>query len=124
MRAVAVPVGCRRISQLSNMASPRMSQFFDGPAPTISVKKQRPIPMVSRGSPRLKASLGRLLGAQLLVADGLQRLVHGGVVVAGVVFPAERRLIGKLLAPDEVLEPQLGRVHAQLLGQDVHAAFD
>ena len=56
MRAVAEPVGCTRISQLSNMASPRMSQFFDGPAPTISVKKQMPMPMISRVSPRLKAS--------------------------------------------------------------------
>ena len=102
-----------------------MSQFFDGPAPTISVKKQTPI---AHDLARLAAleglALGGLLGAQLLVADGLHRLVHGGVIVAGVVFPAERRLVGKLLAPDEVLQAQLGRIHAELLRQDVHAALD
>jgi hypothetical protein len=29
-----------------------MSQFFDGPAPTISVKNDTPRPMISRVSPR------------------------------------------------------------------------
>ena len=68
--------------------------------------------------------LGLLLGAQLLVADRVHRLVHGGVIVAGIVFPAERRRVGKLLAPDEVLHPELGRVHAELLRHDVHGALD
>ena len=65
-----------------------------------------------------------LLLAQLAVADGVHRLLHGGVIVAGVVFPAERRLIGELLAADEVLHAQLGRIHAELLRQDVHGALD
>ena len=69
-------------------------------------------------------ALGGLLGAQLRVADGVHRLLHGGVIVAGVVLPAERRLVGKLLAPDEVLQAQLGRVHAELLRQNIHAALD
>ncbi|MGY4379831.1 hypothetical protein ACVWZ3_007470 [Bradyrhizobium sp. i1.3.6] len=38
------------------MAMPRMSQFFDGPAPTISVKKEMPSPMISRVSPRANAA--------------------------------------------------------------------
>ncbi len=50
------PVGWMRISAESNMAMPRMSQFFDGPAPTISVKKATPIPISSRVSPRRNAS--------------------------------------------------------------------
>ena len=56
MRAMPAPVGCMRISQESNIAMPRMSQFFDGPAPTISVKKETPRPMISRVSPRLNAA--------------------------------------------------------------------
>ena len=56
MRVIAAPVGWMRISQLSNIAMPRMSQFFEGPAPTISVKKDTPMPISSRVSPRLNAS--------------------------------------------------------------------
>src|SRR5262249_52567013 len=67
--------------------------------------------------------LGGLLRAQPLIADGLQGLVHGGVIVARVVLPAERRTIRKLLALDEVLQAQLGRVHAELLRQNVHATL-
>ena len=33
-----------------------MSQLREGPAPTISVKKETPTPINSRVSPRLKAS--------------------------------------------------------------------
>ena len=33
-------------------------------------------------------------------------------------------MIGKLLALDEVLQPQFGRVHAELLRQNIHAALD
>ena len=40
MRAIALPVGWTRISQLSNMPTPRMSHILLGPAPTISVKVQ------------------------------------------------------------------------------------
>ena len=65
-----------------------------------------------------------LLGAELAVADRVHRLLQGGVIVAGIVFPAERRGVGELLALDEVLHPELGRVHAELLGQDVHRPLD
>ena len=46
------------------------------------------------------------------------------MIVAGIVFPAQRRLIRELLPLDEVLQPQFGRVHAELLRQDIHAALD
>ncbi len=65
-----------------------------------------------------------LLGAQLLVVDRLQRLVERGLVVARVVDPPERRRVGELLAPDQVLPPQLRRVHLQLLRQDIDGALD
>ena len=65
-----------------------------------------------------------LLGAQRLVVDGGQRLLHGGVVVAAVVLPAERRVVGELLLADEVLHPELGRVHAELGRQHVDHALD
>ena len=65
-----------------------------------------------------------LLFAQLLVADRLHRLVHGGVIVAGIVLPAERRRVGELLAADQVLHAEFGRVHAELLRHDVHGALD
>ena len=39
-----------------------------------------------------------LLGAKLLVADRVHRLLEGGLVVAGIVLPAERRRVGELLA--------------------------
>ena len=75
-----------------------MSQFLIGPAPTISVKKATPIPISLRVSPRAKASrVLRLLVAQGRVVDRGQRLVERGMIVAAVVFPAERRLIGELL---------------------------
>ena len=71
-----------------------------------------------------RVALGFLLLAQLLVVDRLHRLVHGGVIVAGIVLPAGRRGVRKLLAPDQVLDPEFGRVHAELLRHDVHGALD
>ena len=52
-RAMALPVGWMRISQESNILSPRMSKCFDGPAPTISVKLEMPMPI---SSPRFRFS--------------------------------------------------------------------
>ena len=46
-RAMALPVGCTRSSQESNILMPRMSKCFDGPAPTISVKLEMPMPISS-----------------------------------------------------------------------------
>ena len=65
-----------------------------------------------------------MLGAQLLVVDRLHRLVHGGVIVAGIVLPAEGGRVGELLTPDQVLDAELGGVHAEFLRHDVHGAFD
>ena len=47
--------------------------------------------------------LGLLLLAQLAIVGGVERLLHGGVIVAGIVFPPERRIVRKLLALDEIL---------------------
>ena len=68
--------------------------------------------------------LGLLLLAQLAVFGRRQRLFHRGVIVAGIVFPAQRGLIGKLFALDEILHPEVDRVDAELLRHDVHRALD
>jgi len=52
-RAIAFPVGWIRTSHESNIFSPRMSNVWDGPAPTISVKLEIPIPI---SSPRARFS--------------------------------------------------------------------
>ena len=69
-------------------------------------------------------ALGLLLLAQFLVVDRFHRLAHGGLIVAGIVLPAERGGVGKLLAPDQVLDAELGRIHAEFLRHDVHGALD
>ena len=51
--ASTLPVGWTRISQPSFIFSPMMSKSCDGPAPTISVKEQMPMPM---SSPRARFS--------------------------------------------------------------------
>ena len=96
-----------------------MSKSCDGPAPTISVKLLMPMPI---SSPRC-ALLGLLL-AQPGVVDGVHRLLEGGAVVARVVRPAGRRLVRELVGLDEVLHPELGRVLADLVGEDVDHPLD
>ena len=49
---------------------------------------------------------------QLVVAGDAHRLLQRPRVVAGVVLPAGRRGVRELLGPQQVLHPQLGRVHA------------
>src|SRR5581483_7645063 len=71
-----------------------------------------------------RGALVRLLLAQIRVVRTLQHLAHCGVVVTGIVFPAERGMIRELLAPDKILQAQLRRVHPELLRQDVHGALD
>ena len=46
-----------------------------------------------------RRALCRLLLAQAGIVDRLHHLAHGGVVVAGIVFPAQRRVIRELLRP-------------------------
>ena len=69
------------------------------------------------------ALLGLLL-AQAGVVDDLHRLLEGTCVVAAVVLPAGGRLVGERLLRDEVLDPELGRVPPQFLGQHVGHALD
>ncbi len=65
-----------------------------------------------------------LLLAQVVVADDVHRLAQGGAVVARVVVPAGRGVIRELLGLDEVLQAELGRVLADLVGQDVDHPLD
>ena len=59
----------------------------------------------------------RLLGAEGVHVDDLQRAVQRRLVVARVVRDAVRRLVGEVARRDEVLAPQLEGVHPQLLGE-------
>jgi hypothetical protein len=65
-----------------------------------------------------------LLPAQLVVAGHLQREAHRRLVVAGVVLPTGLVRVRELLRADEVPQPQLGRVHAQLVGEHVDHPLD
>ena len=65
-----------------------------------------------------------LLGAQLVVAEQLQRLLGRLLVVAAVVLEAGDRGERELLGLDPVLAAQLERVHAQLDGELVHDPLD
>ena len=65
-----------------------------------------------------------LLGPQLLVADHVHGQPHGGLVVAGVVHPAGLALVRELVGPQQVLQPQLRRVHLQFVGQAVDQPLD
>ena len=64
--------------------------------------------------PALLAGLLLLL-AQLRVAELLEREVHRLLVVARVVLEPGRRLVRELLRLDEVLQPELDRVDAELV---------
>lgn len=46
------------------------------------------------------------------------------MIVAAVIFPAERRLVGELLGLDEVLDAQLGCIHAELVGQQFNRTLN
>ena len=52
-RTTALPVGCTRTSAPSAMPSPTMSMCLRGPAPTVSVKNETPMPI---SSPRARFS--------------------------------------------------------------------
>ena len=69
------------------------------------------------------ALLGLLL-AEPGVVDDVHRLLERGPVVARVVRPAGRRLVRELLGLDEVLHPELGRILADVVGQDVDHPLD
>ena len=67
---------------------------------------------------------GRLLGAKLLVAELLERDSHRLRVVARVVEKARRRLVRELVRLNEVVEPELRRVDAELVRGVVDEALD
>ena len=73
-----------------------------GPAPTPSVKNDRPMPIISPARPLLG-----LLPPKVVVAGDAHRLGEGARVVAGVVLPARRRGVRELLGLEQVLHPQL-----------------
>ena len=54
----------------------------------------------------------------------LEQLVERGLVVTGVVDDADRGLVAVGERRDEVLAPQLQRVHPQLVGELVHHDLD
>jgi hypothetical protein len=58
------------------------------------------------------------------VVDDVHRLLERGRVVAGVVLPARRRFVRELLGLDEVLHPELGRILADVVGEDVDHPLD
>ena len=57
-----------------------------------------------------------LLATQVVVPREVEGDLHGLVVLSRVVDPAGLGGIGELLGLDEVLAPQLHRVHAQFVG--------
>ena len=69
-------------------------------------------------------ALVSLLLAKTGVVDGVQRKLERTAVVAGIVRPAGRGLVRELLGLDEVLHPELRRVLADIVGEDVDHALD
>lgn len=90
-----------------------------GPAVT-STYTDTPMPSCT-GSP---ASPAGLLGAELLVAGGLEGHVEASLVVAHVVDRAGGGGVGEVVGGDQVATTHLGRVHADLGGEEVHGALD
>ena len=117
--STALPVGWTRRSAPSAMPSPTMSMCLRGPAPTVSVKNEMPMPI---SSPRARFSC--LLATQVVVARHLERLAHRALVLARVVGPARLVLVRELLRLDEVLQPDLRGVHVQLAREHVDHALD
>ena len=66
----------------------------------------------------------RLLGAQVGVAGGLERLVEGGLVVADVVRLPDGGGVGLPELGDQVLPSHVDRVHADLGREEVHGPLD
>src|SRR5262249_49503337 len=69
-----------------------------------------------------RALFGLLL-QQRLIPDLLERHVQRLLVVAAVVREAQRGRIRELVFANEILLPQLHRIDAELIGQNVHPAL-
>ena len=65
-----------------------------------------------------------LLPAEVVIADRVEGELERPRIVAGVVIPAGGRVVRELLRLDEVLHPQLGRVLADVVGEDVDHPLD
>ena len=98
---------------------PMMSKSFDGPAPDDLGERA--------DADAHELAAGPLLGLlleQVAVADLVERLLQRGVVVARVVLPAGGAVVRELVLADEVLHPELGRVHADHVGRLVDQPLD
>ena len=62
--------------------------------------------------------------AKVLITDSVQGLFPTGVVIAGVIFPAERRLIRELVLLDEILDAEFCCIHAELDGENLDHPLD
>ena len=71
----------------------------------------------SRCRGRCPARAARLLAAERVEVELLEQLVERALVVAGVVDDARAASRREVLLGDEVLAPQLERVHAELGGE-------
>ena len=65
-----------------------------------------------------------LFCTQIIIANGLHRLVPSGMIIARVIFPTQCGLVWELFFFDEINLAQLGCVHIQLNGQNLDHAFD
>src|SRR3972149_4823697 len=110
MRAMTLPVGWTRISHESNILMPRMSKVCEGPAPTISVNEEMPMPI---SSPRARLSAaeraavgdaaGRLVGVDAVDLDErIGEVVGAGddVEQAGRELRGVRRRVGVAVVGD------------------------
>ena len=77
-----------------------------------------------QGAAMRVSTFGRLLSAQAFVVDRVEHLVQRGLVVARIVVKAQRGVVGKLFALDEVFGADFGLVHAEFLRQHVDHALD
>ena len=118
-RARTLPVGWTRISHESNILMPEDVEVV-GRSGADDLGEA-----ADADAHQLAASpLLRLLGAETRVVDDVHGLLERGRVVPRVVRPAGRRLVRELLGLDEVLHPELRRVLADLVGEDVDHPLD
>ena len=119
--ARALPVGCTRSSAAVGHAEAEDVHVLARPGADPSVKNEIPMPI---SSPRPRRSRRCSARPQLVVAGHLHGQLQRPRVVPGVVLPPGRRGVRELLGPQQVLHPQLGRVHAQLGGEHVDHPLD
>src|SRR3984893_1587211 len=65
-----------------------------------------------------------LFFAQVAVTDFFQRQVHRGLIIAAVIAPTERALVGKLVGRNKIFKSQFDRIHFQFLSEHIHGSLD